>query len=647
MELKRARIVVVVGIVVGLLTAVAGTMTPAKAAEEQRPRVSVDPAPPRPAPGTVNAQVVTVAPFPLEQTFSLHSTKGADRVIYLDFNGETYTDTWWNDEANTPIVGPAYDTDGNPSAFSDTERANIQEIWMRVSEDYAPFAIDVTTEDPGYAAINRSGSGDTKFGTRALISDPAGWREGCGCAGVAYIGTYDMTSSHDKAQPAFVLYKAVYNVRSIAEVISHEVGHNLNLDHDGTGSTGYYSGASGSPWAPIMGTGYSRPVTQFSKGEYSGANNTEDDLALMAAAGAPPVVDDVGNTTAGAEALGVDNAAAGLIGTAADVDVFSFSTAGGEVTVNAAPAPVGPNLDVKLELLNAGGDLLASADPPVAVVNSALASGLDASFTQTLAPGNYFLRVQGVGWGNPATTGYSDYGSLGRYTLAATGALGVPPTLSVNDVIVGEGNSGTTNAAFTVSLSHTSPNPVTVQASTLALTATAGSDFTATNQLVTIPAGATSATVNVPVLGDTTPEGHETFSLKLTSPSGASALKAIGQGAIINDDGLGVSIGDVDQAEGSGVFTAATFTVSLSSKAPGPVSVLVSTGNGSATPAVDYSPVLQRVTFAKGEQTKTVTVVVRGDRTVEPDEKYTVWLSAPIGLVVTDPVAVGTIRNDD
>lgn len=645
--MKRARLGVIVGIVIGLLAAMAATVTPAMATEVQRPRVSVDPAPPRPAPGTVAAQVVTVAPFPLEQTFVLHSTPGADRVIYLDFDGATYTDTWWNDEANTPIVGPAYDTDGNPSTFSDTERANIQEIWMRVSEDYAPFAIDVTTEDPGYAAINRSGSGDTKFGTRALISDPAGWREDCGCAGVAYIGTYDMTSSHDKAQPAWVFYKAVYNVRSIAEVISHEVGHNLNLDHDGTASLGYYSGASGSPWAPIMGTGYSKPVTQFSKGEYAGANNSEDDLALMAAAGAPPVVDDVGNTTATAEVLGIDNAATGLIGTAADVDVFSFSTAGGEVTINASPTPVGPNLDVKPEILNAAGAVVASADPPVAVVNSALASGLDASITQTLAAGNYFLRVQGIGWGNPGTTGYSDYGSLGRYTVSASGALGLPPTLSVSDVIVGEGNTGASSASFAVTLSHTSPTPVTVQATTMALTAAAGSDFTSTSQLVTVPAGSTSATVNVPVIGDTTPEGHETFSLKLTAPSGASLLKAIGQGAIINDDGLGVSIGDVDQAEGSGVFTAATFTVSLSSKAPGPVSVLVSTGNGSATPAVDYSPVLQRVTFAKGEQTKTITVVVRGDRIVEPDEKYTVWLSAPSGLIVTDPVAIGTIRNDD
>ena len=99
--------------------------------------------------------------------------------------------------------------------------------------------------------------------------------------------------------------------------------------------------------------------------------------------------------------------------------------------------------------------------------------------------------------------------------------------------------------------------------------------------------------------------------------------------------------------EGSGVLTGFTFTVSLSAPAPGPVSVQVTTGNGSAVAVGDFGAVSKRVAFAKGEQTKTVLVVVRGDSVVEADESFGVWLSAPTGLVVTDKLGLGTIRNDD
>ena len=92
-----------------------------------------------------------------------------------------------------------------------------------MAKDYAPFDVDVTTEDPGDAAITRSGSGDTVFGTRALItSDAAAWSAACGqgCGGVAYVGTFDQTSNHANYQPAFVFASGVPGEKSIAEAMS-------------------------------------------------------------------------------------------------------------------------------------------------------------------------------------------------------------------------------------------------------------------------------------------------------------------------------------------------------------------------------------------------------------------------------------------
>ncbi len=94
----------------------------------------------------------------------------------------------------------------------------------------------------------------------------------------------------------------------MAEAVSHEAGHTYNLVHDGriSPAEGYYqghgSGATG--WAPIMGVGYYRSLTQWSKGEYTSANNTEDDLAKLASK-IPVIADDHGNTVAAATQLNV------------------------------------------------------------------------------------------------------------------------------------------------------------------------------------------------------------------------------------------------------------------------------------------------------------------------------------------------------
>ena len=112
----------------------------------------------------------------------------------------------------------------------------------------------------------------------------------------------------------------------------------------------------------------------------------------------------------------------------------------------------------------------------------------------------------------------------------------VVPTLSINDVSVTEGNSGTTAATFTVTLSAASTSPVTVTYATANGTATAGSDYTATGGTVTFPAGSTTQTLTVTVNGDTTVEPNETFFVNLSGAAGATIAEAQGIGTITNDD---------------------------------------------------------------------------------------------------------------
>jgi len=250
--------------------------------------------------------------------FELHSKPGSNRVIYLDFDGHTITGTAWNSSVD-PVNVTAYDTDGNAAVFSTAEQDVVHEVWARVAEDYAAFDVDVTTQQPAQDAINRTDANDQQYGTRVLI-DPTGWYQtDCGCGGVAYIGVYDNAGQHDSYQPALVFTKGVgTGAKNLAEAASHEAGHNVGLGHDGTATVGYYEGHGS--WAPIMGVGYYRGISQWSKGEYSGANNTEDDYNVIGTHGLALRTDEVGDSTGAAAALAVGATASGVIAAESDVD---------------------------------------------------------------------------------------------------------------------------------------------------------------------------------------------------------------------------------------------------------------------------------------------------------------------------------------
>ena len=104
------------------------------------------------------------AALDVSQTFLLHSNPTANHVIYLDFDGSVTSGTSWNSAftGGADIVTPAYDFDGNVSVFGTSELERIQYIWQRVTEDFAPFNVDVTTQEPGIEALRKVGTGDTQ-----------------------------------------------------------------------------------------------------------------------------------------------------------------------------------------------------------------------------------------------------------------------------------------------------------------------------------------------------------------------------------------------------------------------------------------------------------------------------------------------------
>ena len=363
-----------------------------------------------------------LGPYPDAQTFLLHSRPGCTKVIYLDFNGHTTSQTQWNtaytNGAN--IVTPAYDVDGNPGTFSAQELANIQLIWQRVAEDFSAFDVDVTTEDPGVEALKKTSTSDANYGVRACIGGSSMDWLGQSAGGIAYLKCFDWNDG----TPAFVFPAQLGNgaPRYVGEAVSHEVGHTFGLHHDGTlAGVEYYQGTT--DWAPIMGSGYYSNIVQWSKGDYSGANNTEDDLAMIAAM-VPYRADAVGNTISTAASLsGTNPTFSGTIENRTDVDVCSFTTGAGTIALNLTPASPSGNVYGQLTLYNATGTPLATATP------AATSTGA-VSLTASVPQGTYYLAVDGVGSGDPLATGFSDYGGIGQYSLSGaliSSAASVPP----------------------------------------------------------------------------------------------------------------------------------------------------------------------------------------------------------------------------
>ena len=236
------------------------------------------------------------------------------------------------------------------------------------------------------------------------------------------------------------------------------------------------------------------------------------------------------------------------------------------------------------------------------------------------------------------------------------------PAVSIgNATAVLEGNSGIQVMSFPVSLSAAISQPVMITYDTAGSTATVGSDFAdPSSGTLTIPAGATSGTIDITVNGDTTPELDEVVRITLIGASNATlGTPTVGTGTITNDDSIKMTINDVARTEGNAGNTAFIFTVSLDYPADGNVSVTYATANLTAIKGTDYLttsgtlsllPLLPPIP-AVG-QTGTITVYVIGNTIYEPAKIFALLLSkvsttGTIPVVIADNQGIGTIQNDD
>ena len=473
--------------------------------------------PPSVSLGATAAPTVTAAGLVSSgNAFALSSRPASMHTIYLDFTGYPLSGTAWNASYDIPdnrVLAP-FDTDGDPSHFFTTELDAIRSIWLSVAEDYAPFDVNVTTAVPAAGVIERASVSDLQYGTRAVITnDATSYATICpsGCGGIAFVDVFGLVGSgHDYYQPAIVFQRGLSsNIKAIAEAAAHEVGHNFGLQHDGTASTGYYLGQGA--WAPIMGAAYYRPLTQWSRGEYAGANDKQDDLAVIAS-GTAYATDEAGVDDDSAVDLRSGVAVAGVIANSADSDWYQLTSYGGSASVSVQPAPFAADLDVRLDVHGADGALVATVNPTTSSADQRTGSlggpiaGLAAVWAvPSLPAGRYALRVSGTGSGNATTTGYSAYASVGRYTIQAT--VTAPTSLVVASTTLPQATRG-------------------VGYSAAALAGGASGAPTWSLRSGSLPAGLALAATGV-ISGTPTNAGVSSFTLEVSDDSGHVAARAV------------------------------------------------------------------------------------------------------------------------
>lgn len=339
------------------------------------------------APSTVTTQ---------EAVPVLDSRPTAKTVLYLDFIGGTIQDPLWN---GGKVIN------AKPAMYTPDQ---IRQTFAVCAERYAAFNVNVTTDASKYTNAPVKNRMRVVLTTTNVVP---------GYGGYAFIGSLRNagTGIFSSNIPCFVFVNMVGNAKNAGEVTAHELGHTFGLSHDGTSKSAYYSGHG--DWAPVMGTAYTKPVVQWSKGEYTNANNRQDDLNIISA------TPGVGYTSTGTLTI--------LGGTINTKDVVSNSTtprcyqisvvSAGSLTVDVKPVTYS-GLNATVELLTMGSQSIIKSNP---------LKDISARIVTPVVPGKYIIRVSGDGEGDVKTTGYTSYSSIGTFVLTGTVTSGTIKTGSL------------------------------------------------------------------------------------------------------------------------------------------------------------------------------------------------------------------------
>ena len=226
---------------------------------------------------------------------------------------------------------------------------------------------------------------------------------------------------------------------------------------------------------------------------------------------------------------------------------------------------------------------------------------------------------------------------------------GAVPEASIGNASVVEGRTSTRQVRFAVTLSRPSTASTSVTYATLPGTAT--TDYTPKTGVLTIPPGATSGDVIVPVKGDTTSEANEAFSVVLVNPQGATLRRSVGTGTIQNDDPAAgttarISIGNASVVEGDSGTRTLRFAVTSSLPRTTATTVTFGTQAVSAS-AADYTGKSGSVTIPANSSSGTLSISIKADDGTEASETFKVKLTGAAGASIQFGTGTGTIIDDD
>lgn len=459
-------------------------------------------------------------PFSLSAP-SFQSNPLADVRLFLDFNGHIVS----NDEIvsqradgiDQPFYVPVYDTDGDKTNFSAAEEAEMEEIFRRVAEDFAPFDVNVTTFDP-FSYANEEG-------LLIAIGGDGSWLGAPASIGPGFV-ELDTFNSGDDDNNAITFAENLSSPKEVALEASAYIAASMGIERAFDYSVNPAVPLAGQPaFGPIGGDSVNSLRDIFM--QVAGASNPtpQDPLAEINSAKNRIVyrADDHGDSAAAATPINVgpaDEVLTGIIGNA-DEDWFSFNTlasnaridiTGLDLTIDSQGNPTGitnpgANLDPIITLFaDTGLGTLTQVDidgdfPAVANPNDSNPASLKAGFNAAIPAGRYYLRVSTRG----------EYGNMGQYTVRMQGVDGTPAVLSFqtdpndpNSISIAE------NAGVVVGVGHIarpegqpSSNPLVVS-----LVSTDTTEVTVPAQ-VTIPAGQDSVTFNVTAVDDNILDGDQ------------------------------------------------------------------------------------------------------------------------------------------